>query len=1580
MADPAVYTPYAMDMDPAAWVQDRGGSPALQNVEWQGRDALKLEINPPATPDSFNNWQGYSQRTGVPAGASFLRGDLWIDGDWQNGTATDYVNTGMWGSAMPESVVAEGTYVNSEAAFPIIHFNNQDGSGRLQVWGDSGWIDLAETGSLVKYDGWNTLDLRLLPEQNLVEYYFNGELIYSWNPPETAHGEPSQFWAMYLKARNNGETVFDTYWSRLLAGQVYADGEIIDNTDGDIVVDAGAHAQVASGATIAGSLLAEGKEGEQASTDFAGSAVINGSLIGNQASFTFSGDSADIVSIGGNVELENGASATGGSNGPSIQVGGNIRLDDATLGGSWNVADGYLNAVSGSAALLTESHFSGTVNGAANAVVKSDASGIVMTGGSVSNAGTGSAVLAVSGGTYEGFGVTVTALGNGHGAVANTGGQVSLHDSNVSTQGQAAHGLVADGSGSLVEASDTSINVAGNRAYGAHASNGGEIYLENETVKQSNTGAYGRGLNATGAGSSIVAIDTVVTVEGTGTNGSDAPVGAAASQGASVVLEGGEIRMTGANRTFGIRADMGGSAIADGVKVSTTGENSHAVQAWAATSGAFNGQETTVDINGGSISTEGHNSYGLFAQNNGSLIEASGVAITTSGSVGRGLYAYNGGYIDLSGGSISTLGDDAVGIQASGVQSLISVSGLVVETSGARAFGASAGWGDGPGGTVVFEAGSIATSGENAYGVSAVLDGLVQLQDSLVVTSGANVAAAFASAGGRLEISGSSLTSQQGPGIHLVNNASASLSDTIVNAGDASILSDLSEAGQVQDILVGAGASLTQNNGILLQVNRNEFGMDGIVNLTLANGSVSNGDIVDLDRLEDGRSGVTNFTVGAGAQWIGIVRGIHDVAAGDGATLINTDGGPINGNVSGGEGATIAFTNGADIGGGVVAGTGSSVRFDGTTTIAQTVASQGASFAFNGDTDIGSNVSADGHAQLQFNGATTNVAGGVAGSGNTELVFNSDTTSIGGEVNLNSQSALLFNGDASILGTVNANGSMLSFAGATTLSNGLSVQDSVVLFSRTSATNITGDVLLTQGAVTYGGTAAAPILVDGNAEVNDGAMLGGNFIFSGALSGNGTIGPGNSVGTQTYASVAGFSGTYVAEVNAAGQSDLVHITDTGVSNLGGISLQVTQENGSGGYLLNHRYTILSTDGTLGTPFVSSSWTGGGLVSLDTFYNSDSVEVSLSINQAAVDSVQTGLTRNQRAVLGGALLAAGSNRFIDAALQQQDSAAAFDQLSGEIHVSARNTIIEDSRFIRNAAIDRVRQSFGSVAAASNAGNVENERYTAWTQAIGNWGHDSGTNDAARLSRRVGGVLFGADAQVGERWRAGVLAGYTDSSQDVGGRRSSANVRSYHLGIYGGAEWDKLSLRLGAAHSWHDIDTRRNVVFPGLSANSRADYDGRTLQGFADLGYRVDAGRLSLEPFASLAHANLHTDGFHEKDGAALDGRSQSTNTTFTTLGTRAAYQLGIGDGVTTILRGSLGWRRAAGDTDERARLAFAEGGAFGIAGTPVRREALVLDAGLDVLASERLSLNFSYLGQFAREAEDHALRATLNWRF
>ena len=339
----------AISMDPADWTVDRANGVVFQLVDFGGRSSvLQLGISPPAAQSSFYNWHGYSQQVDVPAGSSFIRGDIWLQQSWSSGTTTDYVRTGIWGSAMPEADVANGAYVNDHATFPIISFTNVDGVGRLEVWVDGDWVVLPGTAGLLSYDGWNTFESRLvvLPEGTRIEYLVNGELIYTYEDPVSESSDPvspEQLFAVYLKARNNGVTEFDTYWSRLMAGIVLPEGEAIGSAEGDVLVEGSEESVVSDGAVIEGSVGATG--GEQTKVvAFAGSANITGGVYGTNAHFQFAtgteGEPAPTTVIEGNLELESGSSTGGGTTEAPVVVEGNVNVDGSSRFAGNFVVDG----------------------------------------------------------------------------------------------------------------------------------------------------------------------------------------------------------------------------------------------------------------------------------------------------------------------------------------------------------------------------------------------------------------------------------------------------------------------------------------------------------------------------------------------------------------------------------------------------------------------------------------------------------------------------------------------------------------------------------------------------------------------------------------------------------------------------------------------------------------------------------------------------------------------------------------------------------------------------------------------------------------------------------------------------------------------------------------------------------------------------------------------------------------------------------------------------------------------------------------------------------------------------------------
>ncbi len=239
--------------------------------------------------------------------------------------------------------------------------------------------------------------------------------------------------------------------------------------------------------------------------------------------------------------------------------------------------------------------------------------------------------------------------------------------------------------------------------------------------------------------------------------------------------------------------------------------------------------------------------------------------------------------------------------------------------------------------------------------------------------------------------------------------------------------------------------------------------------------------------------------------------------------------------------------------------------------------------------------------------------------------------------------------------------------------------------------------------------------------------------------------------------------------------------------------------------------------------------------------------------------------------------------------------------------------------------------------------------------------------------------------------GLAGGYTQSSLNVNARLSSGSVDAYHLALYGGGQLGALGLRTGAAYSWDDIKTERTITFAGgsccgsasvFSDQETASYMAGTAQVFGEAGYAMTLANVATEPFVGLAWVNLNSGGFSETGGAAaLTAASRSFDTTFTTLGWRAASALGFVDGTAVTVHGALGWQHAFGDVTPAMALAFASNGVpFTIAGVPIADNSLIVDAGLDFAVTAAAKLGINYSGQLATDAQDHAVQGNLLVQF
>ncbi|NGN41683.1 autotransporter domain-containing protein [Mesorhizobium sp. CGMCC 1.15528] len=561
---------------------------------------------------------------------------------------------------------------------------------------------------------------------------------------------------------------------------------------------------------------------------------------------------------------------------------------------------------------------------------------------------------------------------------------------------------------------------------------------------------------------------------------------------------------------------------------------------------------------------------------------------------------------------------------------------------------------------------------------------------------------------------------------------------------------------------------------------------------------------------------------------------------------------------------------------------------------------------------------------------------------------------------------------------------------------------------------LTGDSSAFEGLTTVsGGRLSVGVggfgSLGGTLVVASGGFLGGSgTIGTTSVASGGIIAPGNSIGTlKVNGDLTLAAGSiYRVEIAGTGTSDRIDVT--GKATVSGSNVSVMALDPKVSYQNGQTYRILNADGGVSGTF-AAPLTQSAFLDLTLDHKAKSVDLTIKIKGPDPEEPEepeepetpplfgtVAETRNQLATAGaldtleqsGASLALYNTLLV---LDAAQARAAFDGLSGEVHASAKTALIEDTAHIRNAANDRIRAAFEGVGAAPVpilaygpdgqhlAPASSDHGLAVWGNAFGSWGHVGSDGNAARLDHSTGGLLVGGDAMLGD-WRLGLLAGYSRSSFDVKGRASSGDSDNYHVGLYGGTQWGALAFRTGLAYSWHDIETRRDVAFPGFSDQLKGDYRAGTTQLFGEFGYGIEAGAFSFEPFANLAYVSLRTGGFAEQGGAAaLASASQTTDVTFTTLGLRAASAFTLGT-VEVTAKGMLGWRHAFGDVTPLSTAAFAGSNAFTVAGTPIARNAALVEAGLDLKLSDTASISASYTGQYGSGAQEHGFKARLGVAF
>ncbi|BCH24969.1 outer membrane autotransporter barrel domain-containing protein [Mesorhizobium sp. L-8-3] len=1280
----------------------------------------------------------------------------------------------------------------------------------------------------------------------------------------------------------------------------------------------------------------------------------------------------------------------------SFWDGANTSANNAVDGGSgtwsvtgnnWTFADGSVNGVFDPSVLLIFSGTAGTVtvDDSAGAISTSAgmqfaADGYTITGDDI--ALTGATAFRVGDGTSAGAAFTATIASNltGAGSLNKTDlGTLVLTGANTYTGGTTISAGTLIGNATSLQG-DIVNNAALTFDQGTAGTYAGVISGTGALTKAGAGALTLSGANTYTGGTTISAgtlIGNATSLQGDFANNAALTfdqgivgtyAGVISGTGALTKAGAGALTLSGANTYTGGTTISAGTLIGNTTSLQGDFANNAALTFDQGTAGTFagviSGTGTLTKAGAGALTLTGANTY-----TGGTTISA-GTLISNTTSLQGG----------IANNAALTFDQDTAGTFAgviSGTGALTkSGTGALTLTGNSSAYA----------GTTDLAAGLLAVNGSLGGAVTisgGTLGGSGTLSGNVSVTNGAiaagNSPGTLTIGGDLLLASGSSLNFELGG-----------------PTGTAGVDSDL--------IVVGGGLTL---DGTLNVTDAGGFGA-GVYRLINYSGALTDNGLDIGTRPADFLASDLTVQTSVASEINLIVSGPSGLSFWDGANLT------ANGAIDGGSGTwnatdtnwtnTTGTTNGTFNAGvlQVFQGTGGTVIIDNTGGAVTTSAMQ---FAADGYTVAGDDLTLAGAATVRVGDGTA------AGAGYTTTISSSLIGT--GSLEKTDLGTLILTGANSYSGGTTISGGTL--VGNTTSLQGDIVNNAALTFDQTSTGTYAG-VISGSGALTKAG--AGELILTGNSSAYAGTTdiaaglltingsLGGTINFSsGTLGGSGTLGnvtiasggtlaPGNSIGTLNVVNITLDAGsTYTVELDDGGfvagtNNDLVNAT--GKATINGGTVHVTPENGTddGTTYTPGTYTILTAAGGVTGTFDAIS---DDYAFLNFALGYDANNVFLTSSLATAGFCLTGMTANQCAAGNGVFsLDSGSLYTAVLNLSNAEVSGALDQLSGEVHASAKTAMIEDSRFLRNAVNDRIRAAFDGVGASGGTvttygdGGLQaaatTDRFALWGQGFGSWGHTNGDGNAARLSRSTGGFFIGADAPVFDTWRFGAVAGYSSTSFDVKDRFSSGSSDNYHVGLYGGTTWGDLALRTGVAYTWHDISTSRNVSFTGVSDSLKGDYNASTTQAFGELGYRVALGSVAFEPFANLAYVGLDTDGFTEKGGvAALSGANGSTDTTFTTLGLRASTTFDL-NGASLTAKGMLGWRHAFGDVASETAMQFGGGNTFTIAGVPIARDAAVVEVGLDYAISPFAGVGVSYSGQFGDDLADQSFRANFNVKF
>lgn len=421
----------------------------------------------------------------------------------------------------------------------------------------------------------------------------------------------------------------------------------------------------------------------------------------------------------------------------------------------------------------------------------------------------------------------------------------------------------------------------------------------------------------------------------------------------------------------------------------------------------------------------------------------------------------------------------------------------------------------------------------------------------------------------------------------------------------------------------------------------------------------------------------------------------------------------------------------------------------------------------------------------------------------------------------------------------------------------------------TGTTTLTGDSSGFTGTTQVDeGTLAVNGTLGGNLSVASGATLQGSGILGGSVNNEGTVAPGNSIGTLTvagnYTHAAG--ATHEVEIDDAGQSDLLAVG--GTADLQGGTLQVVPTER---ITDNREYRFLTATGGITGDFAAFDT---ALIDYTAEKRAGDTEYWLMVSSQAFASYagttnQTAVARYMDRIYDSA---SGDLGTVMASLETLDAAglqSSLDQLGGELYGALPLVGRDNTSFLYTLLANRLRASVLTPAAIAEEG-VPPTQWTGWAIGYGRGGQAFADGNAHGFDYSVGGSLVAIERVLSPTVRIGLFYNYTEAFVDsTAGLLNNADVKSHHWGGFLTQLGQGDYMTLAAGFGYDSLDSTRRLRIAAIDREAMADNHGWQSSLRVEYGQIYGMEHFNLQPFVALQHIYVRQENVAETGADSLD---------------------------------------------------------------------------------------------------------------